>query len=81
MRARTRTHTPARARAQLRLIQDEIRREEEALWAVRRDELRQRAESEQAARSSYYGLRAQERDRQLAEVREGMRPAAGGGEA
>ncbi|KIY98696.1 hypothetical protein MNEG_9264, partial [Monoraphidium neglectum] len=54
-------------RQELRLIQDEIRREEEALWAVRRDELRQRAESEQAARSSYYGLRAQERDRQLAE--------------
>ncbi|KAI8476497.1 MAG: hypothetical protein J3K34DRAFT_401538 [Monoraphidium minutum] len=54
-------------RQELRLIQDEIRREEEALAAVRREEARRRADIEAEARGQYYGLRAQQRDRQLSE--------------
>lgn len=53
---------------QLRLIQEEIRREEEALAAVHREEIRRRAEEESATKSAYYGMKAAQRDRQLAEV-------------
>ncbi|GBF92064.1 hypothetical protein Rsub_04411 [Raphidocelis subcapitata] len=52
---------------ELKLIQEEIKKEEEALASVRREDARQRAEAEAEERALYYALKAEQRDRQLAE--------------
>jgi len=57
---------------QLRLIQDAIRREEEALAAVRREETRRRAEAEVEEKSTYYAMRAAQRDVQLGERKQDL---------
>jgi cell wall-associated NlpC family hydrolase len=60
--------TPLRPKTQLKLIQEEIKREEESLAAVRRADARRRAEAEAAEKALYYSLKAEHRDRQLSEV-------------
>jgi hypothetical protein len=55
--------------AQLRHIEEEIRREEEAARQAARQETRQRAAQETQAKTAYYSLRHVERERLLGQVR------------
>ena len=53
---------------QLRLLQEEIRREEEALSELHRASTRQRAAQEEAAKVSYYYQRQEARERAMEQV-------------
>eukprot|EP00877_Chromochloris_zofingiensis_P015155 jgi/Chrzof1/9894/Cz04g19280.t1 len=52
-------------RQELKLIQEEIKREEESLSDLHRQEIRERAEQEAAAKMAYYQMKQAERDRLL----------------
>jgi hypothetical protein len=60
---------PARCHTQLKALQEEIRREEEALGELHRASTRQRAEQEEAAKVDFYQRKAAAREKLRLQVR------------